>query len=461
MQLLFTIILLILMGFGETVFSQQQDDHFRVGVYGSLQKLIGDDNQDQNAVRPLFGINLGYNFTPKYSMEFSFGYGWSVPRDDTDSFPAKYYAKLEDPNFDYETTLYPINLNFKYNFRTEKKWTPYFVVGTGILFWHLEDNKSGNTKIGSQKNILGNLGGGTEWFFHENWALDLSLRYSHLFGQDKDMAGYGDKNTGMLETRAGLNFYFQPSKDSDRDGIINSEDSCPNEAEDVDGFEDFDGCPDEDNDKDGYLDIEDKCPNRAEDFDGFEDSDGCPDEDNDKDGILDVADKCPNEAEDLDGFEDSDGCPDEDNDKDGILDVVDKCPNEAETLNGFEDSDGCPDTKPQVKLNPVLEDIYFDNDKFSLKGVALVKLNKLVQTLKDFTEVKIEVGGNTDSVGSSEYNQALSERRANAVKKFIVRNGISADRIETKGYGEEKPIAPNDTAQGRAKNRRVTVKRLD
>ncbi|KAA3602116.1 MAG: hypothetical protein DWQ06_07245 [Calditrichaeota bacterium] len=460
MQLLITIFLLIFMGFGETVFSQQQDDHFRVGAYGSLQKLIGDD-ADYNAVRPLLGVNLGYNFTPKYSIELSFGYGWSVPRDENDSFPAKYYTRLNDPNFDYETTLFPLNLNFKYNFRTDKKWTPYVVAGTGMLFWHLSDNKSGNTKVGSQKNILGTLGGGTEWFFHENWALDLSLRYSQLFGQDEDMAGYNDKNNGLLQTRAGLNFYFQPSKDSDRDGIVNSEDACPNEPEDVDGFEDFDGCPESDNDKDGYLDAEDKCPNLAEDFDGFEDSDGCPDEDNDKDGILDIADKCPNEAEDFDGFEDSDGCPDVDNDKDGILDVADKCPNEAETLNGFEDSDGCPDTKPQVELSPVLEDIYFDNDKFVLKGEALVKLNKLVKTLKDFTDIDVEIGGNTDSVGSSEYNQALSERRANSVKEFLIRNGISAIRIETKGYGEENPIAPNNTPEGRAKNRRVTVIRVN
>lgn len=148
MQLLITIILLIFMGFGQTVFSQQQDDHFRVGVYGSLQKLIDDANQGQSAVRPLFGVNLGYNFTPKYSMEFIVGYGWSVPRDDTESFPAKYYSKLDDPNFDFETTFYPFVLNFKYNFLTEKRWTSYFVVGTGMLAWFLDNNKSGNTKIG-------------------------------------------------------------------------------------------------------------------------------------------------------------------------------------------------------------------------------------------------------------------------------------------------------------------------
>jgi OmpA-OmpF porin, OOP family len=101
-----------------------------------------------------------------------------------------------------------------------------------------------------------------------------------------------------------------------------------------------------DSDKDGITDDKDKCPNEPEDMDGFEDTDGCPDYDNDLDGIYDSQDKCPNEAEDFDGFEDSDGCPDTDNDKDGIPDSLDKCPNNPETVNGYKDDDGCPDEKP-------------------------------------------------------------------------------------------------------------------
>src|SRR5690606_16275363 len=95
-----------------------------------------------------------------------------------------------------------------------------------------------------------------------------------------------------------------------------------------------------DKDKDGVLDANDQCPTEPEDVDGFQDADGCPDLDNDLDSILDVNDKCPDAEEDLDGFQDADGCPDLDNDGDGINDVSDQCPNEPETKNGYQDEDG-------------------------------------------------------------------------------------------------------------------------
>ena len=134
--------------------------------------------------------------------------------------------------------------------------------------------------------------------------------------------------------------------DRDGDGIPDSKDKCPDDPEDRDGFEDDDGCPELDNDKDGIPDNDDKCPNEPETKNGFQDEDGCPDgQDRDRDGIPDELDKCPDQAEDKDGFEDEDGCPDPDNDKDRIPDKFDKCPNEPETYNGIEDEDGCPDAE--------------------------------------------------------------------------------------------------------------------
>jgi len=142
---------------------------------------------------------------------------------------------------------------------------------------------------------------------------------------------------------------FDPlSLDRDGDGIPNKFDLCINIPEDLDGFQDEDGCPEDDNDQDGILDVSDSCPNDPEDVDGFADQDGCPDPDNDKDRILDVHDGCPMEPEDFDDFEDLDGCPDTDNDRDGIPDLSDACPNAAETYNGHDDLDGCPDERPHV-----------------------------------------------------------------------------------------------------------------
>ncbi len=167
-------------------------------------------------------------------------------------------------------------------------------------------------------------------------------------------------------------------RDSDRDGISNMNDKCPNAAEDKDTFQDADGCPDNDNDGDSVGDDFDKCAADKEDLDGFQDEDGCPEFDNDSDGINDENDGCPEEAEDklepraddgcpqsrgdndgdnvsddkdkcptdfedLDGFQDDDGCPDNDNDSDAILDRDDKCPDAAEDKDGFQDEDGCPD----------------------------------------------------------------------------------------------------------------------
>jgi len=118
---------------------------------------------------------------------------------------------------------------------------------------------------------------------------------------------HSEEISDALETGVGL----EVATDQVTTIIPDKLDKCPEQPEDMDGFEDMDGCPDNDNDQDGISDINDKCPNRPEDIDGFNDEDG--------DGINDINDKCPNRPEDIDGFNDEDGCPDFDNDQDGFL----------------------------------------------------------------------------------------------------------------------------------------------
>ena len=204
-------------------------------------------------------------------------------------------------------------------------------------------------------------------------------------------AGLG-KGIGAPAARVFLGAVFVPDfRDADHDGVYDSEDRCPDQPEDHDGYKDQDGCPDPDNDGDGIPDALDHCPNDPEDLDGFEDADGCPELDNDKDGIPDLndpcpnaaedglgkrptdgcpstaedsdgdgindtVDKCPDEPEDRDQFQDEDGCPDPDNDGDGIPDGFDNCPNEAEDPDGFEDEDGCPDPDNDKDGFPDAED---------------------------------------------------------------------------------------------------------
>jgi len=209
-----------------------------------------------------------------------------------------------------------------------------------------------------------------------------------------------------------------------------------------------------DMDGDGILDDVDKCPRVPEDMDGFQDDDGCPEDDNDADGIADKIDACPMDPEDRDGFEDDDGCPDTDNDKDGILDKDDKCPNEAGVP-----PDGCPKKYVNVVVTEqkieIKQTVYFDTNKAKIKPVSFNLLNEVAQALKDNPKIQVEVQGHTDSQANDAFNLKLSQKRAEAVRTYLIGRGIAADRMTAKGYGENVPIADNRTADGRSQNRRV------
>jgi outer membrane protein OmpA-like peptidoglycan-associated protein len=179
---------------------------------------------------------------------------------------------------------------------------------------------------------------------------------------------------------------------------------------------------------------------------------GCPDADGD--GVADGDDNCPNEA----GPAANNGCPWPDTDGDGILDKDDKCPNEA----GVAANNGCPEVKPTEEvmetLNSYSRSILFDTGKASFQKETDQVLQAMVAIFKQYPQADFAIEGHTDSVGSKKTNQALSERRANAVRDYLIANGISAARLTASGYGEDNPIASNSTRAGRAENRRVEVK---
>jgi outer membrane protein OmpA-like peptidoglycan-associated protein len=304
---------------------------------------------------------------------------------------------------------------------------------------------------------------------------------------DKDQDGVTDNLDGCPDEAGPVENKGCPWGDRDGDGLKDNVDQCPDQPEDRDGFTDDDGCPDPDNDGDGIPDGEDRCPNQAglpeqkgcpfadRDGDGVEDSkDGCPDEagpvenkgcpwgDRDGDGIKDNVDKCPDRAEDKDGFEDEDGCPDPDNDKDGIPDDKDKCPNEPEVINGVKDDDGCPDEGKVVVIVKeekieILQKVHFATAKAVIMPDSFSLLDQVAQVLRGHSEIKkVRVEGHTDDRGPDRANQILSEKRAQAVRDYLVkRGGIDPARLEAVGYGESRPIADNKTPEGREANRRV------
>ena len=256
-------------------------------------------------------------------------------------------------------------------------------------------------------------------------------------GTDTDGDGIYDKDDACPEV-AGLEI-FNGCPDADGDGIEDSKDACPNEA----GSKEMNGCPDADGD--GVADKDDACPNEA----GLAALAGCPDADGD--GVADKDDACPNEA----GPAANKGCPYQDKDGDGVLDKDDKCPDVAGTVA----NQGCPEVTEEVQkqLNEYARTILFDTGKSSIKAESTSVMVDIITILKEYPTAKFTVEGHTDSVGSASLNQKLSESRALSVKTFLVEKGIEEFRLSAVGYGEDKPIATNNTSAGRTQNRRVEI----
>jgi OOP family OmpA-OmpF porin len=104
-----------------------------------------------------------------------------------------------------------------------------------------------------------------------------------------------------------------------------------------------------------------------------------------------------------------------------------------------------------------LADILFDFDKATLRRDVEFNLVKIATILNQFPEMKIVIEGHTDSVGTEEYNLGLSQRRAKAVFEFLISQGVAEERMSWEGYGESRPVADNDTEEGRQRNRRVDL----
>lgn len=155
-----------------------------------------------------------------------------------------------------------------------------------------------------------------------------------------------------------------------------------------------------------------------------------------------------------------------DSDGDGVPDSMDRCPG---TPRGTAvDANGCPE-KAEVERQLLdtgvftTRDILFDTDEAVIKSESFPILDEIGRTLSKWPELKVEIGGHTDNMGEEDYNQSLSDRRAQAVKSYLVDkfSGIRADNLTTAGYGESQPVASNDTSEGRAQNRRVEFKVLN
>jgi len=456
-QWLFVLMILFIVGLN-TGYSQD----LALGLKGGVATYFGDVDDQQ--IGPYGGLSFEVWFAQRFSLGLLGYLG---------------YHQAEKNNYYFENRIYGLAALAKIRPFGKAVVSPY-VAGGIEGYLHDPKDKDGNRLPNNEaesyeKERIGiPVGGGLSFFLNENISLDIEGLYHFSMTDWLDDLTGGDYTDRYLTASLGLSFHFGKPKDTDGDGIIDKLDLDPLRAEDIDGFKDGDGAPDLDNDEDGVLDFQDMAPLKPEDKDGFEDNDGVPDPDNDEDGILDVDDQEPDAAEDIDNFQDTDGAPDPDNDQDNILDADDQCPGTDETVasgidtketyNDYEDSDGCPDKKPEIAVEKgeaiVLEGVYFATGSAYLTANSAFILDKVVRTLKENPEIEVEIRGYTDNTGSYETNMQLSQRRADAVKIYLLNKGIDAARIRTRGYGPENPIAPNTTREGRAKNRRIEFFRI-
>lgn len=311
-------------------------------------------------------------------------------------------------------------------------------------------------------------------------GFDFSRRMNLAYAYDYTLSELREGSKGSHEITVG--FRFGGPKDTDKDGILDPEDECPeepgtkenngcpekeeseeddDEPKDTDGDgtldpndicpeepgpKDNEGCPYGDRDKDGIRDEIDDCPDTY----GLAESKGCPKDDADGDGIIDTADRCPN----LKGHIQNQGCPLGDSDGDGILDEVDNCPNTP----GTDAKGGCPTASKEERdiLELAIKNLYFDLDKDKIRTEAYPYLDRLAELLVRRPELKIAMRGHADERGSQEYNLDLSKRRVEAALFYLMNRGVNRSQLKTEYYGERVPAAPNSPETYQL-NRRVEM----
>lgn len=354
---------------------------------------------------------------------------------------------LYSPGVDYkqidaDTDFLRFMANGVYDYDAHGSVVPFAKAGLG--FERMSEKHFENVN-----SVFADVGGGVKFPITERLALKLEAIYMIKRNENR-----WDNN---LATLAGLTFSFGAQEaaasgaaaaavaavavtpeDSDGDGVPDSEDQCLETPAGV--AVDATGCP-LDSDGDGISDDMDKC---ADSPSGVEvDATGCP-LDSDGDGVADYQDKC---AETAEGVKvDATGCA-LDADGDGVLGAADKCPN---TVAGASvDENGCP---RMMNLALTFE---FNSDKIDAASQERVKA--YAKFLNENPSYKVNLVGHTDSIGSAEINQKISERRANAVRELLIADGVDASRVTAEGRGETEPIADNMYKPGRDKNRRITA----
>ncbi|MFV0345735.1 MAG: OmpA family protein [Bacteroidales bacterium] len=472
MKTIFSTILVLMLGF-TTAFSQSAEKQWALGLgYGTYQYKGELRNQffDFGEWQSALNVHLAKYLSPSFNVRGEIGWG---EFDVTSEHASTTYMSSSWPDGGYIRggldLVYKLNNGYIFN---EDSWfQPYLLAGPGISLWNINNGYAAGVQV---KQFEVEAGGGIKFKFSPVVSAFAEVSRIWTFSDDLDIIdndNYGGSSNGkgddkLLKMEVGLAFALGNSKDTDGDGVGDNKDKCPGTPEGVEV--DKTGCP-KDTDGDGVADYQDECPNEA----GTSQTQGCPDRDGD--GVADKDDQCPDEAglarfngcpdSDGDGVADSkDKCPDTpkgvkvdasgcpaDSDGDGIPDHEDNCPNQA----GPKSNSGCPEKAEVTPTAPTSSAVLFDLNRATIHSSSNAQLNTLAEYLKANSGAKIEIDGHACDLGTISYNDGLSKRRAEAVKKYLISKGVSASQIEVKWFGESKPAYPNTSEANRAKNRRV------
>jgi outer membrane protein OmpA-like peptidoglycan-associated protein len=465
------------------LFGSLQAQSTFIGVQGGLVNLSGGDNPNFT-LQPTFGGSLSQHISDNWFADLSFS-TQTLYDDTAASSSLSLGVDKDNATRKWKAMRFGLSLN-RLLFSTESNFNISAGFGGGLLAWKIKDPAADTVYlVTSQKNqnvdysaseLFLSVQNGLHMGLSSRLSLIVQTRIDYLtgagaeFNEATESARDKWQLASSLSLRFGLggpkNISWQPTRvvtsgntspisyssstpnknDSDNDGITDDKDKCP--YNEIGVAVDKDGCP-LDADYDGVGDDIDHCPNTDRSAAGMVDIYGCP-VDSDFDGIPDYIDKCPHNA--VGASVDSIGCP-TDSDKDGVPDGLDDCPN---TLYGVAvDKNGCIDIG--VIDKPLVLYVDYSSGSHEVDPDTREKLKKLAALLNFVSDVKIEVNGYTDDIGTPLANRALSEKRARRVAEYLISYGVDAARIKVFGKGESDFIASNQTADGRAKNRRIEI----
>jgi OOP family OmpA-OmpF porin len=451
------------------------DGDWELGVYVGFGDPDSYDPLDPGD-DVLYGVRVGYFLTPRWSVEGSYQ-GLSAEGD--------VGGRRTDVDLD------ALRLNLLFNFSPEKDFRWFLTAGLG--------NESTDARGVSETDLGWNAGGGARWYFgsERRFAFRADVRWIEV-----DVGGDVGGVQNNREATGGFVWSFGggPVPDSDGDQVPDRKDKCARSPRgalvdasgcplDADGdgvFDGLDRCPEtprawavdragcpQDADGDGVPDMADRCPGTPKE--AKVDTEGCPTEDADGDGVWNGDDRCPGTPRGV--KVDPAGCP-MDGDGDGVWDGEDQCP--GSPRGSKVDSTGCPVAEsarsgsppapspaavaspvlPEARKALVLEGVTFAGGSASLTPESQAILDRVAASLRENPDVRIEIGGHTDSAGESGRNRQLSLARAESVRGYLVSRGVPPGQLTVKGYGSSRPIADNGTEAGRALNRRVELSRL-